>query len=92
MRKQQHLQQGDKVVVVSLSRGMLGEKQFAHKYDLAKKRLENEYTKDAIWKTLFQTSETLDILCSDFCSYEEDKVWWDESHMKFTVTEKLCGF
>lgn len=188
MRKPQHLQQGDKVAVVSLSRGMLGEKQFIHKYDLAKKRLENEYgltvipmpnalkgidylyrhpearaqdlmdafrnpeikavfnaiggddtirllpfvdfevlrnnpkiftgfsdsttnhfmmfkaelvsyygcslmnnwaeyveineyTKDAIWKTLFQPSETLDILCSDFCSYEEDKVWWDESHM-----------
>lgn len=188
MRKPKHLQQGDKVAVVSLSRGMLGEKQFIHKYALAKERMEkeygltvipmpnalkgidylyrhpearardlmdafrnpeikavfnaiggddtirllpfidfdvlrnhpkiftgfsdsttnhfmmykagivsyyglsvmsnwaeyveiNEYTKDAIWKTLFQPTETLDIPCSDFCSYDEDKVWWDERHL-----------
>lgn len=39
----QRLKKGDKVAIVSLSRGMLGEKMFIHKYELAKQRLENEY-------------------------------------------------
>ncbi len=43
MRKPQRLKPGDKVAIVSLSRGMLGEDAFIHKYHLAKERLENQY-------------------------------------------------
>lgn len=43
MIKPQCLKHGDKVAIVSLSRGMLGEKEFIHKYYLAKERLEKEY-------------------------------------------------
>ena len=188
MIKPKRLQQGDKVAIVSLSRGMLGEDQFIHKYHIAKERLEKEYglhvaampnalkgvdylyrhpearardlmdafrdpeikavfnaiggddtirllpyidfdvlrnnpkiftgfsdtttnhfmmhkaglvsyyglsvmnnwaeyveinpyTKDAIDKTLFHPVDEMDILCSDYCSYDCDKVWWDEDHV-----------
>ena len=40
MIKPYRLQKGDKVAIVSLSRGMLGESMFIHKYEIAKKRLE----------------------------------------------------
>ena len=40
MIKPERLHKGDKVAIVSLSRGMIGEKMFIHKYELAKKRLE----------------------------------------------------
>ena len=43
MKKPNRLRKGDKVAIVSLSNGMLGEREFIHKYDLAKKRLEEEY-------------------------------------------------
>ena len=43
MIKPKRLEKGDKVAIVSLSRGMLGEKPFIHKYELAKRRLEEEY-------------------------------------------------
>ena len=43
MIKPKRLQKGDKVAIVSLSRGMIGEKMFIHKFELAKKRLEEEY-------------------------------------------------
>lgn len=187
MIKPKRLYKGDKVAIVSLSRGMIGEKMFIHKYELAKKRLEeyglevvampnalkgidylyrrpearaqdlmdafrdseikavfnaiggddtirllpyidfdvlrnnpkiftgfsdsttnhfmmhkaglvsyyglsvmnnlaeyvaiNEYTKQAMEKTLFAPQDTLPIPCSDFCSYEKDKVWWKEDNM-----------
>lgn len=188
MIKPERLKRGDKVAIVSLSRGMLGEKKFIHKYHLAKERLENdygltvvampnalkgidflyhhpearaqdlmdafrdpsikavfnaiggddtirllpyidfevlrnhpkiftgfsdsttnhfmmhkaglvsyyglsvmnnigeyveinEYTRTAMEKTLFDPQPTLDIPCSDFCSYESDKIWWAEEHM-----------
>ena len=42
MLKPQRLRPGDKVAVVSLSRGSLGEEQFIHKYHLAKERLERD--------------------------------------------------
>lgn len=187
MIKPKRLQKGDKVAIVSLSRGMLGEKMFWHKYELAKKRLEeeyglevvampnalkgmdylyqhpearardlmdafrdpeikavfnaiggddtirllpyidfdvlkqnpkiftgfsdsttnhfmmykagivsyyglsvmnniaeyvsiNEYTKEAMERILFAPQETLEIKCSDFCSYEKDKIWWKEEN------------
>lgn len=187
MIKPERLKRGDTVAIVSLSRGMLGEKSFIHKYELAKKRLEdeyglhvvampnalkgidylyehpekraqdlmdafrdpqikavfnaiggddtirllpyidfdvlrnnpkiftgfsdsttnhfmmnkaglvsyyglsvmnniaeyveiNEYTKNAIDKILFHPQSTLDIPCSDFCSYEKDKIWWKEEN------------
>lgn len=41
----------------------------------------NEYTKYAMEKTLFEPVPTLDILCSEFCSYEKDKIWWKEENM-----------
>lgn len=188
MKKPKHLERGDKVAIVSLSRGMLGEENFIHKYFLAKERLEkdyglivvtmpnalkgidylychpearaqdlmaafaddeikavfnaiggddtirllpyidfdilrnhpkiftgfsdtttnhfmmykaglvsyyglsvmnnwseygeiNEYTRHAIDKTLFHPIDTMNILCSEFCSYDEDKIWWDEKHI-----------
>lgn len=40
MIKPKRLQKGDKVAIVSLSRGMLGEEMFIHKFEIAKKRLE----------------------------------------------------
>ena len=43
MLKPKALHAGDKVAIVSLSRGMLGEAQFIHKYDLAKERMETIY-------------------------------------------------
>ena len=188
MLKPQRLQKGDKVAIVSLSRGMLGEKMFIHKYELAKKRLEeeyglevmampnalkgidylyqhpkaraqdlmdafmnpeikgvfnaiggddtirllpyidfdvlrnnpkiftgfsdtttnhfmmykaglvsyyglsvmgniaeyvaiNEYTKELMEKTIFFPQDTLEIKCSEYCSYEKDTVWWMEENM-----------
>ncbi len=43
MVKPKRLRRGDTVAVVSLSRGMLGEAKFIHKYHIAKERLENNY-------------------------------------------------
>lgn len=43
MKKPRALHVGDKVAVVSLSSGMLGEAQFIHKYELAKERMERIY-------------------------------------------------
>lgn len=43
MIKPQKLKKGDKVAVVSLSSGMIGDKEFIHKYHLGKKRLEEEF-------------------------------------------------
>lgn len=188
MIKPERLHPGDKVAIVSLSRGMLGEDQFIHKYHLAKKRMEedyglqviampnalkgidnlyhhpearakdlmdafadpeikavfnaiggddtirllpyidfdvlrnnpkiftgfsdtttnhfmmhkaglvsyyglsvmnnwgeyveiNPYTKDALDKTLFHPKDQLDILSSDYCSYDCHKVWWGQAHI-----------
>ena len=41
----------------------------------------NEYTKHAMEKTLFDPQDKLEIKCSDFCSYEKDKVWWKEENI-----------
>lgn len=43
MQKPNHLIPGDKVAVVSLSSGMLGEPWAIHKYDIAKERLERDF-------------------------------------------------
>ena len=43
MIKPQRLQKGDKVAIVSLSNGMLGEKEIFHKYEIGKKRLEENF-------------------------------------------------
>ena len=43
MLKPKHLSPGDRVAIVSLSRGMLGEPAFIHKYEIAKRRLEEDY-------------------------------------------------
>ena len=42
-KKPERLKKGDKVAIVSLSRGMLGESMFIHKYEIAKERMEKEY-------------------------------------------------
>lgn len=43
MIKPKRLKKGDKIAIVSLSSGMLGDKEFIHKYYIAKERLENEF-------------------------------------------------
>ena len=43
MIKPNRLKKGDKVAIVSLSRGLLGEDKYIHILDIAKERLENEY-------------------------------------------------
>ena len=43
MQKPQRLRPGDKVAIVSLSRGLLGEPEFIHKYKIAKQRLETDF-------------------------------------------------
>ena len=43
MIKPKRLQSGDTVAVVSLSSGMLGEKEFIHKFYLARERLERDF-------------------------------------------------
>lgn len=192
MQKPQRLRPGDKVAIVSLSRGMLGEDRFIHKFHIAKARLEqdygltvvampnalkgidylyrhpearaqdlmdafrdpsikavfcaiggddairllphidfeilgqnpkiftgfsdsttnhfmmrkaglvsyyglsvmcnlaeyvaiNEYTREAMEKTLFDPQPSLDIPASSFCSYETDKVWWDEKNINTPI-------
>lgn len=41
----------------------------------------NPYTKDAMDNMLFYPIPTLEVPCSNFCSYDCDKVWWGEEHM-----------
>ena len=48
LKKPRALRPGDKVAVVSLSGGMLGEAQFLHKYELAKQRMECLYGLECI--------------------------------------------
>ena len=48
MIKPQRLKKGDKVAIVSLSNGMLGEKEFFHKYEIGKKRLEENFGLEVI--------------------------------------------
>ena len=43
MIKPERLRKGDKVAIVSLSNGLLGEKEFLHKYILGKRRLEEKF-------------------------------------------------
>lgn len=43
MIKPERLRKGDKVAVVSLSSGLLGEKTMLHKYEIAKKRLKEKF-------------------------------------------------
>lgn len=43
MKKPRSLHPGDKVAIVSLSAGTLGDSRFIHKYDIAKKRMEEDY-------------------------------------------------
>ena len=43
MIKPKCLKKGDKVAVVSLSKGTIGEARIIHKYHLAKERLERDY-------------------------------------------------
>lgn len=43
MIKPEHLKNGDKIALVSLSWGGLGDEQFIHKYEIAKKRLKDEF-------------------------------------------------
>ena len=43
MIKPERLKKGDKIAVVSLSSGLLGEEKLIHKYHIAKERLENDF-------------------------------------------------
>lgn len=48
MIKPERLRKGDKVAIVSLSSGMLGEEQYLHKYELGKERLEEKFGLEVI--------------------------------------------
>lgn len=48
MIKPERLHRGDKVAIVSLSSGMLGEKRYLHKYDLGRQRLEELFGLEAV--------------------------------------------
>ncbi|MDR2921626.1 MAG: LD-carboxypeptidase [Tannerella sp.] len=48
MIKPQRLKKGDKVAIVSLSSGMLGDKEYLHKYNLGKKRLEEKFELEVV--------------------------------------------
>lgn len=48
MIKPKKLRKGDKVAIVSLSSGMIGDKQFIHKYYLGKQRIRDEFGLEAI--------------------------------------------
>ena len=52
MIKPQRLKKGDKVAIVSLSAGTLGEKWAIHRYYIAKERLENDFglKSGLLWK------------------------------------------
>lgn len=41
----------------------------------------NGYTKRMLENTLFDPTENLDIPASDFCSYDCDKIWWNEDNV-----------
>ncbi len=41
----------------------------------------NPYSKYYMEKILFEPQETLEIAASPYCSYEKDKIWWQEDHM-----------
>lgn len=45
----------------------------------------NEYTADAFDKTLFHPQERWTIPASGFCSYETDRVLWDEANVNRTI-------
>lgn len=48
MKKPKKLEKGDKVAIVSLSSGIAGDKEFSHRYELGKKRLEDEFGLEVI--------------------------------------------
>ena len=48
MIKPKHLQKGDKIAIVSLSWGGLGDEKLIHKYYIAKERLENDFGLEVI--------------------------------------------
>lgn len=41
----------------------------------------NPYTREAMENTLFHPVDTLDIPCSSYCSYDEDKIRWGEGNI-----------
>lgn len=45
----------------------------------------NEYTADAFDKTLFHPQDAWAIPASGFCSYETDRVLWDEANLNRTI-------
>lgn len=48
MIKPTKLKRGDKVAIVSLSSGLVGEELFRHRYEQGKKRLEEEFGLDVV--------------------------------------------
>ncbi|MDF2611541.1 MAG: putative peptidase [Lachnospiraceae bacterium] len=48
MIKPKRLQKGDKIAIVSLSWGGLGDNNFIHKFKIAKERLENEFELEVV--------------------------------------------
>lgn len=53
----------------------------------------NDYTELFIDKMLFKPVESFDIPCSEFCSWDCDKIWWGEEHMnEATPRFPNCGY
>lgn len=48
MIRPKRLKKGDKIAIVSLSSGLLGEKDLIHRYHIAKERLENDFSLEVI--------------------------------------------
>lgn len=45
----------------------------------------NEYTKIAMDNTIFNPQDRFEILCSEYCSYESDKVLWKEENINTPI-------
>ena len=75
--KPERLRIGDKVAIVSLSRGMLGDQEFIHKYKIAKERLEKMGFEVVAMKNALKGSEFLyehpELRAQDLMDAFEDK-------------------
>lgn len=78
MIKPERLKKGDKIAVVSLSSGLLGENAIIHKFDIAKERLKNDFGLELIampnaLKGIKFTYEHPELRAKDFMDAFKDK-------------------
>ena len=62
MIKPNRLKKGDKIAIVSLSTGLLGEESLIHKYEIAKERLENDFGLEVV--VMENTLKGITYLCN----------------------------